>query len=172
MLGGDALAKKFEGYEPKYVNELVKNYGDMLYRICLCILCDKDDAEDAVQDTFLKFLTKAPQFESNEHEKAWLIKVATNISKNMLLLRIKHRTVDINELEYVGAAEEDKDVFEAIMRLPVKFKIVMILHYIEGYPTKDISKMIKLSDEAVRKRLQKGRELLKLEIERGNRDAF
>ena len=109
MLGGDALAKRFEGYEPKYVNELVKNYGDMLYRICLCILCDKDDAEDAVQDTFLKFLTKAPQFESNEHEKAWLIKVATNISKNMLLLRIKHRTVDINELEYVGAAEEDKD---------------------------------------------------------------
>ena len=57
VLGGDALAKKFEGYEPKYVNELVKNYGDMLYRICLCIVCDKDDAEDAVQDTFLKFLT-------------------------------------------------------------------------------------------------------------------
>ena len=156
----------------EYVDKIVNKYSDMLFRICYCILCNKSDSEDALQDTFVKLITKAPDFKDDEHEKAWLIKVATNISKNMLLLRIKHRTVDINELEYVGAAEEDKDVFEAIMRLPVKFKIVMILHYIEGYPTKDISKMIKLSDEAVRKRLQKGRELLKLEIERGNRDAF
>lgn len=160
------------GYDPQYVKELINNYGNMLYRICLCILCDNEDAEDAVQDTFLKFLTKAPQFESEEHKKAWLIKVATNISKNMLVLRIKHRTLDIDELEYIGTADEDRDVFEAVMRLPVKFKIVMILHYIEGYPTKDIAEMIKVSDAAVRKRLQKGRELLKLEIERSNRDAF
>ncbi len=166
------MAAKPEGYEPQYIKELIDNYSNMLYRICLCILCDKDDAEDAVQDTFLKFLTKAPRFESEEHKKAWLIKVATNISKNMLLLRIKHRTLDINELEYVGTADEDRGVFEAIMRLPVKFKIVMVLHYIEGYPTKEIAEMIKVSDAAIRKRLQKGRELLKLEIERSNRDAF
>ena len=163
---------KNKGYDPAYIKDLINNYGNMLYRICLCILCDKEDAEDAVQDTLLKFLTKAPRFESKEHEKAWLIRVATNISKNMLVLRIKHRTVDINELEYIGEAEEDRGVFEAIMNLPVKFKIVMILHYIEGYPTKDIATMIKISDDAVRKRLQKGRELLKLEMERGNRDAF
>ena len=166
------MAAKNGCYAPSCVKDLISDYGNMLYRICLCILCDKDDAEDAVQDTFLKFLTKAPQFESEEHKKAWLIRVATNISKNMCVLRIKHRTVDINELEYVGEAAEDRGVFEAIMNLPVKFKIVMILHYIEGYPTKDIAAMIKISDDAVRKRLQKGRELLKLEIERGNRDAF
>lgn len=166
------MAAKGGGYDPSCIKDLISNYGNMLYRICLCILCDKEDAEDAVQDTLLKFLTKAPRFESEEHKKAWLIRVATNVSKNMYMLRIKRRTVDINELEYIGEAEEDRGVFEAIMNLPVKFKIVMILHYIEGYPTKDIATMIKISDDAVRKRLQKGRELLKLEIERGNRDAF
>ena len=166
------MATKGGGYDPSCIKDLISNYGNMLYRICLCILCDKEDAEDAVQDTLLKFLTKAPQFESEEHKKAWLIRVATNVSKNMYMLRIKRRTVDINELEYIGEAEEDRGVFEAIMNLPVKFKIVMILHYIEGYPTKEIATMIKISDDAVRKRLQKGRELLKLEIERGNRDAF
>lgn len=166
------LTAKSEGYSPEYVKELINNYSNMLYRICLCILCDKDDAEDAVQDTLLRFLAKAPEFESEEHKKAWLIRVATNISKNMLVLRIKHRTVDINDLEYIGAADEDRGVFEAIMSLPVKFKIVMILHYIEGYQTKEVARMIKISDDAVRKRLQKGRELLKLEIERGNKDAF
>lgn len=166
------MATKSEGYDSRYIKELIDNYGNMLYRICLCILCDKEDAEDAVQDTLLKLLTKAPEFESEEHKKAWLIKVATNISKNMHILRIKHRTLDIDELEYVGTAEEDRGVFEAIMKLPVKFKIVMILHYIEGYPTKEIADMIRISDAAVRKRLQKGRELLKLEIERSNRDAF
>jgi RNA polymerase sigma-70 factor (ECF subfamily) len=166
------LAAKNGCYDPSCVKALINDYGNMLYRICLCVLCDKDDAEDAVQETFLKFLTKAPQFESEEHKKAWLIRVATNISKNMCVLRIKHRTVDINELEYVGEADEDRGVFEAIMNLPVKFKIVMILHYIEGYPTKDIAEMVKISDDAVRKRLQKGRELLKLEMEKGNRDAF
>lgn len=166
------LAAEKIGYDSEYIKELVNNYGNMLYRIALCVLCDKDDAEDAVQDAFLKFLTKAPEFESEEHKKAWLIRVVTNISKNISILRIKHRTLDINELEYVGVVDEDKDVFEAVMSLPVKYKIVMILHYIEGYPTKDISEIINISDAAVRKRLQKGRELLKLEIERSNRDAF
>lgn len=166
------MTTKSESYDSRYIKELIDNYGNMLYRICLCILCDKEDAEDAVQDTLLKFLTKAPEFESEEHKKAWLIKVATNISKNMLILRIKHRALDIDELEYIGTAEEDRGVFDAIMRLPVKLKIVMILHYIEGYPTKEIADMVRISDAAVRKRLQKGRELLKLEIERSNRDAF
>lgn len=166
------LAVKKGEYNAQYIKELVNDYGNMIYRICLCILCDRDDAEDALQETFLKCLTKAPEFESEEHKKAWLIKVATNTSKNMNLLRIKHRTLDINELEYIGVVDEDKDVFEAIMSLPVKYKIVMTLHYIEGYPTKEIGEILSLTDAAVRKRLQKGRELLKLEIERSNRDAF
>ncbi len=145
---------------------LIENYSGMLFRICYCILCNPDDAEDALQDTFLKYLTKAPEFESSEHEKAWLIKVATNISKNMVLLRKRRKTVDLDELNSIGIEDEDSQVFEAIMSLPVKYKIVMTLFYIEGYDSKEVSKIIGVSPEAVRKRMQKGRELLKNEIEK------
>ncbi len=155
-------------YSNEYIKDLIDKYGVMLFRICYCILCHRDDAEDALQETFLKYLTKAPEFKDAEHEKAWLIKVATNISKNMVLLRKKRKTVDIDELNSIGIEDEDSQVFESIMALPVKYKIVMNLYYIEGYQSKEISKIIGVSPETVRKRLQNGRELLKLEIERCN----
>lgn len=149
-----------------YIKDLIEKYSGMLFRICYCILCHRDDAEDALQDTFLKYLTKTPEFESAEHEKAWLIKVATNISKNMVLLRKRRKTVDMDELNSIGIEDEDTQVFETIMALPVKYKIVMTLYYIEGYSSKEVSEIIGISPDAVRKRLQKGRELLKKEIER------
>ncbi len=164
----DKVTKVFDS---DYIKELVDKYSNMLFRICYCILCNRDDAEDALQDTFLKYLTKAPAFENDEHEKAWLIRVATNISKNMLLLRRK-KNLDVEELEDIGVTYEDRYVFEAIMDLPVKYKIVMALYYIEGYPVKQTAKIVGATEEAVRKRLQKGRELLKLEIERSNKDDF
>ncbi len=159
-------------YSNEYIKELVEKYGVMLFRICYCILCHRDDAEDALQDTFLKYLTKAPEFESEEHEKAWLIKVATNTSKNAVLLKKRRKTVDLDELRSIGIEDEDSEVFESIMALPVKFKIVMTLYYIEGYNSKEISKIIGISADTVRKRLQKGREILKMEIERCNGYEF
>lgn len=155
-------------YSNEYIKELVEKYSVMLFRICYCILGHRDDAEDALQDTFLKYLTKAPEFESDEHEKAWLIRVATNISKNAVLLKKRRKTVDLDELKSIGIEDEDTHVFECILALPVKYKIVMTLFYIEGYKTDEIAKIVAASPEAVRKRLQKGRELLKTEIERCN----
>lgn len=159
------MSEHVETMTNEYIKNLVGKYSNMLFRICYCILCNRDDAEDALQETFLKYLTKAPEFESDEHEKAWLIKVATNISKNAVLLRKRRKTVDIDELNSIGIEDEDTEIFESIMALPVKYKIVMTLHYIEGYSSKEISEIISISPEAVRKRLQKGRELLRKEIE-------
>ena len=65
------------------IDRIVDTYGNMLFRICLVILCNESDAEDAVQDTFIKYLSKSPTFNDSEHEKAWLITVATNRCKNM-----------------------------------------------------------------------------------------
>lgn len=84
----------------------------------------------------------------------------------MVLLRKRRKTVDLNELNSIGIEDEDTHVFETIMALPVKYKIVMTLYYIEGYSSKEVSEIIGISPDAVRKRLQKGRELLKKEIER------
>ena len=152
----------------EYVDKIVNKYSDMLFRICYCILCNKSDSEDALQDTFVKLITKAPDFKDDEHEKAWLIKVATNISKNMVMLRLRRSTATLEDIAEIGVKDEDSEVFEAIMNLPVKYKIPMVLFYVEGYKTEEIADILQISSEAVRKRLQKGRELLKIEFERCN----
>ena len=152
----------------EYVQQIVNKYSDMLFRICYCILCSKVDAEDALQDTFVKLITKEPEFTDDEHEKAWLIKVATNISRNMLMLRLRRSTTNLDDITEIGIKDEDSEVFEAIMSLPVKYKIPMVLFYVEGYKTNEIADIMQISSDVVRKRLQKGRELLKIEFERCN----
>ncbi len=148
------------------IKELVDKYSSLIFRISYCILCNAYDAEDAVQETFLKYITKAPEFNSEEHRKAWLIKVSANISKNMLMFRVKKETVNIDDVENIGIAQSDYETFELIMSLPAKYKVIMTLYYVEGYKSKEIAEIIDISEEAVRKRLQKGRELLKKEFEK------
>lgn len=148
------------------IKELVDKYSSLIFRISYCILCNAEDAEDAVQETLLKYITKAPEFNGEDHRKAWLIKVAANISKNMLMFRLKRETVNIDDVENIGIGENDYETFELIMSLPAKHKVVMTLYYVEGYRSAEIAEIIGISEEAVRKRIQKGRELLKKEFEK------
>lgn len=148
------------------IRELVEKYSSLIFRISYCILCNRDDAEDALQETLLKYLTKAPDFSSEDHRKAWLIRVAANISKNMLMLRVRRDTINLDDIKNIGIQDCDYENFELMMSLPSKYKLVLTLYYVEGYKSKEIAEIINISEEAVRKRLQKGRELLKKEIER------
>ena len=148
------------------IKELVDKYSSLIFRISYCILCNPEDAEDAVQETLLKYITKAPEFNGEEHRKAWLIKVAANISKNMLMFRLKRETVNLDDIENIGIGENDYETFELIMSLPAKQKVVMTLYYVEGYRSAEIAEIIGISEDAVRKRIQKGRELLKKEFEK------
>ncbi len=150
------------------IREVVDLYSSLIFRISYCILCNVADAEDAVQETFLRYITKAPEFNDEEHRKAWLIKVSANISKNMLMFRMKRETANIDDIENIGVDQSDYETFELIMSLPAKHKIVMTLYYVEGYKCKEIAEIIGVNEEAVRKRLQKGRDLLKKEIEKEN----
>ena len=143
----------------------VEKYGTMLFRLCLTLVKDYDDAEDAVQDTYIKYLTKAPQFNDSEHEKAWLIRVATNICKNMIRFRKRNSSLCLEEIGEIGVSETDSGIFEAIMSLPAKYKLVMDLHYIEGYTASEISAITGVNADAVRKRMQNGRMLLKKTLE-------
>ena len=152
----------------RFIELAVEKYSRMLFRICFAILSNKEDAEDAVQDTFLKYYTEAPTFGSSEHEKAWLIRVATNISKNMSRFRARHRALSMDEVAEIGVDNRDFGVFESIMSLPAKYKIVMDLHYIEGYTASEISMITGVRADAVRKRLQTGRNKLKTELERSD----
>lgn len=154
--------------ELRHIEYAVKKYSQMLFRICYSILGNKQDAEDALQETFLRYMLKAPLFKDSDHEKAWLIKVATNISKNMCRFNNRHAAENLDELRGIGVKDSDRDIFELIMNLPSKYKIVLDLYYIEGYKANEISKIINVSPVTVRKRLQYGRKLLKSELERND----
>jgi RNA polymerase sigma factor (sigma-70 family) len=142
------------------IETMVREYGDMLFRICLVMLGTEHDAEDAVQETVLKYMQKAPAFNSAEHEKAWLIKVATNQCRDMRRFWLRHPQVHLEELQSYVPVAEDCGVIDALMQLPEKFKIVLLLYYVEEYHTDEIAKMIGKSTSAVKMRLQKGRKLL------------
>ena len=94
-----------------------------------------------------------------------LFKVATNISKNISRYNNRHAAENLDELREIGIRDNDRDVFELIMKLPVKYRIVLDLYYIEGYKANSIAEITNTSPMTVRKRLQYGRKLLKRELE-------
>lgn len=142
------------------VEHVLQKYGDLLFRICLIMLKDRDDAEDAVQDTLLQYLQKAPIFDCPEHEKAWLIRVASNKCRDRLRFSFHHRELPLSELQVCVSNPETSGILEALMTIPEKFRIVMILYYVEEYRIAEIADMIHKSSSAVKMRLQKGRKLL------------
>ncbi|MBQ8057863.1 MAG: RNA polymerase sigma factor [Ruminococcus sp.] len=143
------------------IENIINTQGDMLFRLCLITLGNSHDAEDAVQETFIKYLKKAPEFKSDEHEKAWLITVATNKCKDIIRAKNHQPQINIDDVNEFTADSTNSDIMEALMTLPEKFKTVLILHYIEGYSTKEIARIINRTTSAVKMRLQKGRSLLK-----------
>jgi len=142
------------------IEAVVHTYGNMLFRICFVILGNKSDAEDAVQDTIISYMQKAPPFESAEHEKAWLIKVATHKCRDIQRLRWRHPQVEIDSLQELSYDRDSSGVIEALMTLPEKFRTVLTLHYVEEYKVEEIAEMIDKTPSAVKMRLKKGRGLL------------
>ena len=140
----------------------VLKYSDILYKICIVILCNEHDVQDAIQDTFCRYMEKKPIFRDEEHEKAWLIRVATNISRDMIRFRIRHPKVSIDELENSLVAPEQKETLRELLELPVKQKMVLYLHYVEGYHIKEIADILGITEGAVKMRLQRGREQMQL----------
>lgn len=144
----------------KDLEEVLDCYGSMLYRLCLVMLRNSADAEDAVQEVLLKYLQKAPDFVTARYQKAWLLKVAANQCRDML--RLRWRFVPLEDaLLYTATPEpENRELLEALMQVPEKYRLVLMLHYVEGYTSEEIGKLIGRTPSAVRMRLRRGRELL------------
>ncbi len=150
------------------ITQAVDVYSNMLYQLCVTMLGNCADAEDAVSETFVRYITKSPPcFHSEEHRKAWLLRVAANLCNDMCRLRRRHAHVNIEDVYDLCEQPHDSHVLEDIMRLPVKYRTVLHLHYIEGYSTNEIAQILSISPAAVRKRLQYAREKLKLELDLG-----
>lgn len=148
------------------LDELMERYGTMLFRVGMILLANEQDAEDAVQETFFKYLKKMPAFRDQEHEKAWFIKVVTNICRDTRRYQARHPTYTMETYLEHETREEFGGLIEELSSLPEKYKIPVYLHYIEGYSVKEIASLIKCSQAAVKKQLQRGREALKIKYEK------
>ncbi len=146
----------------KDIREIVVKYSDMLYRICLVILCNEQDVQDAIQDTFCRYLEKRPDFRDERHEKAWLIKVATNICRDMIRFRVRHPKVSIDEVENILVVPEQRETLKEFLELPVKHKTVIYLHYVAGYSVKEIADILGITESAVKSRLLRGRKQMRI----------
>ena len=116
--------------------------------------------KDAVQETIIKYMQKAPAFENSEHEKAWLITTARNQCRDMLRFRLRHPQINLEYLQELSSDTHDSGILEALMSLPEKFRLVLVLYYVEEYRIEDIARIIQRTPSAVKMRLQKGRRLL------------
>lgn len=140
---------------------LLDQYGNRILRLAYTYLHNMSDAEDILQDTLLQFLKKAPSFDSAEHEKAWLLRVAVNLSKNRIDYERLRASDELNE-ELVAEEREDLSfVWEAVRELPSQYREVIHLFYHEGYPTAEIAKILGRKESTVRSDLRRGREKLK-----------
>ena len=125
--------------------ELVTRYENTLFRTALAILGDVPEAEDAVQDTFVRYLEKRPVFRDADHERAWLLKVTANGCKSRLRAR--------------------REVLEAVLALPPKQRAAVHLHYYEGYSTEEIAAILGQRPGTVRSHLSRARQALREQLE-------
>lgn len=140
---------------------LLDQHGESILRLAYSYLHNQSDAEDILQDTLIQYLRTAPVLESPAHEKAWLLRVAGNLSKNLLRAQ-GYRQAD--QLEETLVAQEREDlsyVWDAVKALPVPYREAIHLFYYEGYSTAQIAQILDQKESTVRSRLKRGREKLK-----------
>lgn len=153
---------------------LVETYQQNLFRAALSITHNAQDAEDAVQNTYLKYLKLNTAFESEEHLRAWLFRTVSNQAKDTLRTFWHRNRTSLedwmNDLEF--ETPEDRSLAEAVLNLPWKYSSVMHLYYYEDYSVKEIASILSVSESAVKHRLQKGRAALKTELEKENTEEL
>lgn len=146
------------------VEKLIEEYQNSLYVAAFSICKNDHDAEDVVQDTFIKYISKNNDFESKEHIKAWLLRVAINLAKNRMITFFRRKVVPMEDymLDIEMPSEDSNNLLNAVMRLPQKYRIVIHLFYYEDYSVKEIADILKISPDNVKTRLTRGRKQLKI----------
>ncbi len=149
------------------LHELAAMYQDNLFAAAFNICQNAQDAEDVIQDTFIQYHTTKKEFENEQHIRAWLIRVAINKAKNVTRTFWRRNKVSIEDYMETLTFEtpESADLFETVMQLPEKYRIVIHLYYYEDYAVSEIADILKLSASNIKTRLSRGRAMLRKELE-------
>ena len=153
------------------MEKTIEKYSDLLYRTCFLMLRNKQDAEDVMQETFIYYMTSNVGFVSEDHRKAWLLRVSQNKCKNILRFHKMHAHTPYEELEEtlpdnIRIDNCEVEEFFKIANLNYKYKSVVMLYYIEGYNVSEVANILGISVSAVKMRLKRAREILKITYEK------
>lgn len=140
----------------------VNTYSDMMYRCALAYCGNKADAEDVVQDAFVRYLQRSPEFKGEAHKKAWLLRVTINLSKDLCksFWRRNKSELDENTPSKNGELSEC-EIWSAVSQLPQKYRVIIELYYGEGLTIDEISRITKVKRSTVGDRLLRAKQLLK-----------
>lgn len=146
----------------------VSEYSDTIYRIALNITKNNEDAFDVCQDVFVRLIKSKNKINNSEHLKAWLIRATVNCAKSYCTQAYRKHRVDIESLHADDLAHRDKydTLIESVMELPEKYSTVIHLFYYEDMQISEIAHTLKISQSAVKQRLVRGREKLKIILEK------
>ena len=145
------------------VNKAVEQYSDTVRRVCMLYLKNYADTEDIFQTVFLKYVLSSAAFESEEHEKAWIIRVTINACKDLLGSFFRKRTVSLDEVMELPAQtfQDHREVLEAVLSLPQKYRDVVYLHYFEDYTAPQISRILRKNVNTVYTLLTRSKQMLR-----------
>ncbi|MFR0822266.1 MAG: RNA polymerase sigma factor [Clostridia bacterium] len=151
----------------KKTEDILDQYGNTILRLAYSYLHNLYDAEEVVQEVLIKYLKYHPSFENAAVEKAWLMRVTINISKNLIKFNKIRTYIDLEDSPVICEDENLTFVWEAVKNLPIKYREVIHLFYHEGYSTKEMSMLLHKKEATIRSLLYRGRQLLKEELKEG-----
>lgn len=143
---------------------VIEKYSDMVYRLAYSLVKNPHDAEDIHQDVFVRYILKRPEFESEDHAKAWFLRVTINLCKNFWKTAWKQRVVKSLDYDFEDAEadmEEENWVIDVVKQLPQKYRVVIHLFYYEELSIEEISHVLKTKPSTVRTQLTRARKRLK-----------
>lgn len=149
----------------KEIAQIYSRHIKTIYHVCFAYMKNSSDTEDAVQDTFLKMIRSGKVFENEEHEKAWLIRTASNVCKDILKAwwRKRENLADYDQLYGTDGIEVD-DTIKVVLSLPDKYKTVVYLYYYEGYTSVEIAKILHKPQSTIRNYLHEARNVLREQL--------
>ena len=163
---------KTSDVKERTLERLMAQYGNSVMRVCFLFLKDRALAQDAAQDTFIKAWSALDHLREGGSEKAWLMQIAVNTCRNMLrsrYFRMVNRGVSIDDLPEPTSEDRHSDdsVLREVMKLPDKYREVVVLHYYQELNTEETAEALKIPSATVRTRLARARKILKAQLEGG-----
>lgn len=154
----------------EFLTDTVNEYSDTIYRIAFNITKNPDDAFDVCQDVFVRLIKNKHKIKNKEHLKSWLLRTAINCAKSNCTQAYKRHYVSIGDVKESSFAQNDthNSLVYLLMKLPEKYRTIIHLFYYEDLKIAEIAKLLGITQSAAKSRLSRGREKLKIILEKEN----